>query len=187
MKKITYFAMCVLLLFVGLLGLHLAAQSGGTESRATENAPVFSLLDPDVAEPSEKELLEQKIAVRRRIVMQVDVHAQAGSLHGSVSLLAEAYANLAAAEIELYRFTGEQDKLLDALKARVEHLAKKREATINAYENARGTLAEICEAELQLIDALLEQKRVRASSASWGRCPSCPLNLDAPLTFDNGE
>jgi len=163
MKKITYFTVCVLLLFGGLLGLHLAAQLGGTESRATENAHVFSLLDQDVTERSEKELLEQKIVVHRRIVMQVDAHAQAGSPQGSVMLLAEAHANLAAAEIELYRYSGEQDKLLAALQASVEHLTEKLRATYAAYEATRATLAVVHEAELQLLDALLEQKRVRAS------------------------
>ena len=163
MKKIACFAVCALFLFGGLLGLHLAAQSGGTENRATENAPVFSLLDSDVAECSEKELLERKIAVRRRIIIQADAHAQIGSFQGNAMTRAEAYADLAAAEIELYRYTGEQDKLLAALKARIEHLTEKLRATHNAFEATRVTLAAVHEAELQLLDALLEQKRVRAS------------------------
>ena len=160
MNKITIIAVCVCFLFGGLLGLHLAAQPGGTERRATENPSAFSLLDPNVSERSEKELLEQKVIARQRIVAQIEAHVQAGSPRGSAIRLTEVHANLATAEIELYRYTGEQDKLLAALKARVEHLTDKLRATIGAFEHSVVEKETVHEAELQLLDALLEQKRV---------------------------
>jgi outer membrane protein TolC len=157
MNKTTILAACIVLLFGGLLGLHLAAQPGGTGSRATENASNFSLLDPNVSERSERELLERKVIVHRRIVMRVESHVQAGQ--GNAMRLAEARADLAAAEIELYRYTGEQDKLLVALKARVEHLTEKLRAATNAFDANVSSLDEFHAVELQLLDALLEQKR----------------------------
>ena len=163
MKKTACFAVCISFLFGGLLGLHLAAQPGSAGSRATENAPDFSLLDPNVAERSEKELLERKVAARKGILNGVDRLAQVGSPRGNATALAEAHAGLATAEIELYRYTGEQDKLLASLKARVEHLTKKLRAVALAFEAATVSLEVVHEAELQLLDALLEQKRVRAS------------------------
>ena len=163
MKKIACFAVCISFLFGGLLGLHLAAQPGGAGSMATENAPDFSLLDPNVAERSERELLERKIVVHRNIVALADGYAQVGNRRGNAMVLAGARADLAAAEIELYRYTGEQDKLLVALQARVEHLTEKLRATTAAYTAEAATLGTVSEVELQLLDALLEQKRVRAS------------------------
>jgi len=40
---------------------------------------------------------------------------------------------------------------------------EKLRAVSNAYQGATATLDEVSEVELQLLDALLEQKRVRAS------------------------
>ena len=163
MKKIAFFAVCISFLFGGLLGLHLAAQPGGAGSWATENAPNFSLLDPNVAERSEKELLERKIVAHWNIVDLAGMYAQVGDRRGNAMVLAGARADLAAAEIELYRYTGEQDKLLVALQARVEHLTEKLRAAAAANAVDAATLGTVSEVELQLLDALLEQKRVRAS------------------------
>jgi len=164
MKKIVCFAVCISFLFGGLLGLHLAAQPGGAGSRTAENAPDFSLFDPNVAERSEKELLERKVVAHWNIVMQANAFAEVGDpRRGNAMALAEAHAGLAAAKIELYRYTGEQDKLLVALKTRVEHLTEKLRAAVAAYELATVPLEVILEVELQLLDALLEQKRVHAS------------------------
>lgn len=163
MKNTTILAVCFCLLLGGLLGLHLVAQPGGTGSRATESAPAFSLLAPNVSERSEKELLEQKVVAHQGIVAQIEAHAQMGTPRGTAIRLAEVHANLATAEIELYRYTGEQDKLLAALKARVEHLTDKLRATTNAFENSTTDMESVHEAKLQLLDALLEQKRVHAS------------------------
>jgi len=172
MNKTTILAVCILFLFGGLLGLHLAAQPGGTESRGTESratgnapddAPAFSLLDPNVAERSERELLERKVVVHRNIVAQIDGLVQAGSRHGTANRLAGARADLAAAEIELYHHTDEQEKLLAAHQARVEHLKEKLRVTVQGFEIAAVSLDAVFEAELKLLDALLEQKRDRAS------------------------
>ena len=159
MNKTTILAVCFLFLFGGLLGLHLVAQPGGAGSRAADDTPAFSLLDPNAADRSERELLERKVVARQRIVAQVEVYGEVGDPRGRVTILAEAHADLAAAEIELYRYTGEQDKLLAALKRRVEHLTEKLRAVVAAHELNRATSEAIHEAESQLIDALLEQKR----------------------------
>ena len=159
MNKTTLLVACILFLCGGLLALHLAAQPG-SGSMIVNNAPTSSALDPNVMERSEKELLEQKIVVHQRIVLQLQTYADAGDRRGNAARLAEARANLAAAEIELYRHTGEQDKLHAALKTRVAHLNENLRATIVAFNMNATTMEVVSEAELQLLDALLEQKRV---------------------------
>ncbi|MCL2711522.1 MAG: hypothetical protein FWE95_11640 [Planctomycetaceae bacterium] len=158
MNKTTLLVACILFLCGGLLVLHLAAQPG-SGSMIVNNAPTSSALDPNVMERSEKELLEQKIVVHQRIVLQLQTYADAGDRRGNAARLAEARANLAAAEIELYRHTGEQDKFLSAQNARIEHLTTKLRAATVAYGMDVASLGEVSEAELQLLDALLEQKR----------------------------
>jgi hypothetical protein len=166
MKNTTFFAVCVLLLLGGLFCLHLAAQSGGPGGPGYPGAIVFdtplSLLDPKVSELSERELLEMKVDRCRRIVIIVKAHAAAGNPAGRPHLLAEAQANLADAEIELYRYTNEQDKLLVALDAKVKALTDKVRAVVNSHNNGTVTMATVCEAEVQLLDALLERKRARS-------------------------
>jgi hypothetical protein len=155
MKKTTFFAVCILLLFGGLLCLHLVAQS----DKAKENAAV-SLLEPKIKELGERELLEMKVARYRKLADIADLQWQTESRNGTVAQQADAYAQLAAAEIELYRFTGDRDKLIAALDAKVEALTRKVEYVTVVHEVAKATPAGIVyEAEIQLLDALLELKR----------------------------
>jgi hypothetical protein len=95
----------------------------------------------------------------KKIVDSVTIAYNAGQPAGSATRMAEAQANLAAAEIELYRHTGEQDKLHTALQARVEFLTVKLRAVVLAHEAGTTLLGNVGEAEIQLLDALLEQKR----------------------------
>jgi hypothetical protein len=89
----------------------------------------------------------------------VTAHYEAASQKGRYYRLQESKADLAAAEIELYRHTGEQDKLRIAWKSRIEALFARVEAVSAAYAAETLELGDVSEAEIQLIDALLEQKR----------------------------
>ena len=185
MKKITFIALCVLLLCGGLFCFHLTAQTERTVS-----AKPVSLLEQKIEDISEWELLELKVATYQKIVDVVDAHARAGSPRGSSVQIAEAHANLAAAQIELYRHTGEQDKLLAAHQARVKALTEKLRAVTNAHEHTTMTSKEFHEAEIQLLDALLEQKRepfapqITATNPPNGAKDVDPNITEISVTFD---
>ena len=157
MKKIVTFTLCALLLCGGLLCLHLVAQT------RIENTPVpakqGSLIDSKPEEWSERDLLERKVVAYRHIADQVARYHAAGSPAGNASRLAESHANLAAAEIELYRHTGEQVKLRVALESQIEALTDRLRAVTVAYEAATCNLADVSAAEIQLLNVLLERKR----------------------------
>ena len=184
MKKRTILVVCVLLLCGGLSCLHLTGQNTSSSAVPT------SLLDYKLDECSELELLELKIAACQTIVRHVTAAAEMGSPSGRFTRLETVRAGLAAAEIELYRHTGDQEKLLAAHKARVEALTHKLQAVTNSYEAAYVTAVEVSEAEIQLLDALREQKReqkhpqITASSRSKDMpqpCPQCKGTGNAPF------
>ena len=157
MKKTVFLSVFVLLLCGGLLCLHLTAQP----ERASNAPPVVSLLEMNFDEVSERQLLEMKVDTYQKLL---DLAVWGFEL-GLLPHLTEARANLAAAQIELYRYTGEQDNLFAALQARVDALRLKLRATMVAYEHVPPgalTLPTLHEAEIELLDALLEQKRARA-------------------------
>ena len=162
MKKTLFFAANLLLFGVGLLCFHLTAQSVG-ENRGRENAAPVSILDQKVENSSERELLELKIASHRKLADSISALSRAGAPAGNAYRLADAHANYASAEIELYQHTGEREKLRTALKAKVEALSDKLRAVLFAYEAATVSLDVVCATEIQLLDALLEQKRIIAS------------------------
>ena len=160
MKKTIIVIFGALFLCGGLFCLHLTAQ---TARNSFSPADKNSLLHRKFEECSEQELLELKVAAHRKILESVIAHSEAGSPLGSYARLQGAQAGLAAAEIELYRHTGEQDKLRIALQARVDALTEKLRAVTSAYEAASGSAGpvDVCEAEIQLLDALLEQQRAK--------------------------
>lgn len=168
MKKTPFLTLVALLFCGGLFCLHLSAQrldlfSGALvfDDLLTIPAQTLpnSLLDRKLEECNERELLELKVATYRKLAHHVADAARLGAPDGSVLRLTEAHANLATAEIELYRHTGDQTKLRIALKSRVEALTDKRQAMIHAHEAGRVSLIVLYESEAQLLDALLEQKR----------------------------
>ncbi len=109
------------------------------------------------------------IEITPRLPDYVDAAHRSGSPAGTVVRQAEVRAELAAAEIELYRHTGERDKLTAALESRVEARKNKLQAVTAGYEVGTASRGELCDAENQLLDAMLEQKRVQvASMRPWG-------------------
>ena len=161
MKKAIIYTVCVLFFCGGLFVLHLVAQIGGLNVRPA--AVPVSLLDLKIEKYSERELLELKVASYRKLADFTADQSKIGSRAGTAVRLAESHADLAAAEIELYRHTGEREKLLTALQTRVEALTDKLRAVTSAYEIEVERLDAVLAAEVQLLDALLEQKRVHAS------------------------
>ena len=163
MRKAIIYIVCVLFLCGGLFGIHLAAQISGLGG-VRPAAVSVSLLDPKIKECSERELLELKVASYRKLADLAAAQSEIGSRAGTAVRLAESHADLAAAEIELYRHTGEREKLRTALKTRVEALTDKLQAVTTAQEFFGAARSdEVYAAEVQLLDALLEQKRVHAS------------------------
>jgi len=158
-KKTALFAACILLLFGGLFCLHLTAQPG---SLIGSPAQPVSLVDLNIEETSERELLELKVAVHRNLVSLTTAAYKADLPSADITALAESHAHLAAAEAELYRYTGEQDKLRAALKEKAEALTDKLRGATLMFEAGALTRAVLGEAELQLLDALLELKQVSA-------------------------
>lgn len=110
-----------------------------------------------------------KVASIRTLADSIDAARQGGFPEGSALRHADVHAELAATEIELYRYTGEREKLLAALDAKVEALTNKLHS-VNAGRQAGTIKLEIlCETETQLLDALLERKRTRvAFMRPWG-------------------
>jgi NhaP-type Na+/H+ and K+/H+ antiporter len=158
MKRTTVIAVCVSLLFGGLLCLHLAAQSDKTEVKA----PV-SLLDMKIKDSGERELLEMKVESCRKIVDLANLRQQAPPTRGNTATATrhtEAYVLLATAEIELYHHIGDRVKLFVALDAKVEALTQKLHNATELHRNGMITSDEVCETEIQLLDALLERKRM---------------------------
>jgi len=156
MKKTIICAVCILCLCGGLFCVHLVAQP-------EKPAPV-SLLDPKISDQSERELLELKVVSHRKLVDNIAAYAQAGDPRGRASQLTEVHAGLYTAEIELYRHTGERDKLLAAMQSKVDVLREKLRAVMVGYELNTVPLDVVGTTEIQLLDALLEQKRVRAAT-----------------------
>ena len=163
MKKIAIVSLCSLLFCGGLFCLHLVAQSvGRIDGALVFDEPLSTptpLSDRNLEECSERELLELKVTAYQLIVANIAVHYEAGALKGGLALLCDSQADLAAAEIELYRHTGEQDKLRQALQAKVGARKEQLEAVIQSYEAERIGLSGLSKVKVQLIDALLEQKR----------------------------
>ena len=124
MGKTVIGAVCVLLLCGGLFCAYLAAQIGMLENIRPAEEPI-SLLDLKIEELNERELLELKVTSHRKRAASVASLAALGAPDGSAIRLAEVHADLIAAEIELYRYTSDRDKLLAALKARVDALTDK--------------------------------------------------------------
>ena len=158
MKKTAFFVPCFLLLCGGLFCLHLTAQPK-TDSSAKPN----SLLDRKINLYSERELLELKVASYRKIVDSITISHAVANRTGDAIRLAEARADLAAAEIEFYRYTGERDKLLISLETKIDTLTDKLRIVSKLYEVDMIPQTVLCAAEIQLLDALLEQKRVGTS------------------------
>ena len=155
MRKTVFLSVCVLLLCGGLFCLHLTAQP----ERASNPPPVVSLLEMNFDEVSERQLLEMKVDAYQKLLDLAVLNFESGLLPH----LTEARANLAAAQIELYRYTGEQDKLFAALQARIDILKEQLQREIEAFRHgARQNLSVAYETEIELLDALLEQKRARA-------------------------
>jgi hypothetical protein len=161
MKKTFIVIFGALLLCGGLFCLHLTAQTA--RNSFSPPADKNSLLHRKFEKCSEQELLELKVAAHRKILESVVALGEAGSPLGTYTRLLESQAGLIAAEIELYRHTGEQDKLRIALQARVDAMTEKLRSVTSTYEAASGSirLVDVCEAELQLLDALLEQQRAK--------------------------
>ena len=155
MKKTVFLSVCVLLLCGGLFCLHAQPERAG-------DIPTVSLLEMNFDEVSERQLLEMKVDAYQKLLDLVVLKFESG--FGGATHLAEARANLAAAQIELYRYTGEQDKLFAALQARVDAMRTKLYATRVAHDHvSKGFTSKVLhEAEIELLDALLEQKRARA-------------------------
>ena len=161
MKKTALFAVCVLLLCGGLFCLHLTAQP----ERTSTSEKLTSLLDLKIEDTSERELLELKVASCQQLVKFVLAARDGGLREGSTTRSCEANAYLAATEMELYRHTGERDKFLAAMEAKVQAQYEKLRAVTAMIEMAdrRARQPELSEAQIQLLDALLEQKRILAS------------------------
>jgi len=166
MKRTVIFIVGVLLFCGWHFYLHLIAQTGEAENSVAPVKPV-SLLDPKIEECSERELLELKVAAYRKLADYAADAAVIGAPAGRVAQLADAHADLAAAEIELYRHTGDQNKLRIALKARVEALSDKLRGVTLGYEVESLPASAVREAEVQLLDALLEQKRAAGIWKGW--------------------
>jgi Skp family chaperone for outer membrane proteins len=158
MKKHLIITASILLFCGGLFALHLAAQSVKTAPPTEEKIPLF---DPRVEQCSERELLELKVKSYEKMLEQIENHAKAGTPLGRSQHLADARANLADAEAELYRHIGDTVKLQAALKAKVEAYREKLRAENNAFESGATRMDSVCTAEIQLLDALLEQKRIK--------------------------
>jgi hypothetical protein len=178
MKKVIVFAVCVPFLLGGLFCLHLAAQPGIVTSKVKN----VSLLDPKIGEWSERELLEMKVDRYRQIAEHVKQMCEVGLPAGTASALAEAYAHLANAEVELYRHTGEQKKLLAALDAKVDALTDKVRAVTATLEMAVAHPMTLSQAEIQLLDALLERKRGQIAGGSKEPATTSPI-AGVPLAF----
>jgi hypothetical protein len=173
MKKTIIITACILFFCAGLFRLHLTAQWSENphlgsmvfdvlDSDDPPQAALTSLLDRKLEECSERELLELKVTTYRKLANYVATASKVGSPAGSAIRLAEAHTDLAAAQIELYRCTGEQNKLLAAHQARVEALTDKLRAVSQANDAGAIKSNVLYEAEVQLLDAILEQKRVPA-------------------------
>ena len=159
MRKTVFLSVCVLLLCGGLFCLHLTAQP----ERTSNPSPVVSLLEMNFDEVSERQLLEMKVDAYKKLLDLAILRFESASPSGTAIHLAEARAKLAAAQIELYRHTGEQDKLLAALQARIDILKEQLQHEIELFRHgARRNLSAMYETEIKLLDALLEQKRARA-------------------------
>jgi hypothetical protein len=171
MKKTLFLTLFALLFCGGLFCLYLSAQQidffrGSSGALVFDDLPTIpaqtppaSLLDRNLEECNERELLELKVATHRKLAHSVAAHAEYGAPAGSAFRLAESHAGLAAAEIELYRHTGDQTKLRIALKSRIEALTDKCRALAHAQETGRVSVSVLYESESQLLDALLEQRR----------------------------
>ena len=153
---------CVSLFCGGWICFRLTAQSY-VQSEKTNAGANASLLDTTFADRSERELLELRVEAYQNIFRTVKSHFEAGSSRGRVPLLCQARADVASAKIELYRHTGERDKLHVALKEKIEALTEKHQSLVHAYNTDTVLSTDLYEAEIQLLDALLEQKRLAES------------------------
>jgi hypothetical protein len=167
MKKGIILTAYILLFSGGLFCLHMTAQlgvgvRGALASDELSITPV-SLLDQQLDEYSERELLEMRVAIAQKSYSYTARLAEEGI--ASLEELIEAKVDLADVEIEFYLHIGDQEALRTALQAKVD-CRKQQLLRTNAHNEAgsmRGTSEELRRAEMQLLDAVLEQKRVLAS------------------------
>jgi len=158
MRKTALLALCVLLLCGGLFCLHLTAQPGNLNAALEKE---YSLIDLKIDETSERELLELKVASRQKIADSITVEYKAAAPRGALNRMMQAHANLAAAKVELYQHTGEREKLFIALEEKVSALTDNLRNAIIQHSMGVTTQDAVLEAEIQLLDAMLELKRER--------------------------
>ena len=158
MKNTMFLSVFALLLCGGLFCLHLTAQP----ERAGNASPVVSLLEMNFDEVSERQLLEMKVDAYQKLLDQAISDFEFNIPSGTATRLTEARANLAVAEIELRRYTGERDKLFAAQQARVHALIDKLSHVNSGIDLGVFPSAKLWETEIELLDALLEQKRASA-------------------------
>ncbi|MCL2005200.1 MAG: VCBS repeat-containing protein [Planctomycetaceae bacterium] len=116
---------------------------------------------------SERELLERKVALREGLLEDANLRSNLG-LPGSFELVADAQIHLADAKIELYRLTREWNELSSALQAKIDAIKSKHEAHIHLFALGHATSkGDVWEAEIQLLDALLELKRARPATPTF--------------------
>ena len=172
MKKTALIATCIPLLCGGLFCLHLTAQPGSLpRSLNGFTDKTISLIDLKIEETSERELLELKVASRKKFADSVTIAFDANIPSGTLNKMMQAHADLAAAKAELYRHTGEREKLLIALEEKVSALTDKLQGVILQHNvgavspNVTVVSSDVTtEAEIQLLEAMLELKREQSAN-----------------------
>ncbi|MDR0327876.1 MAG: hypothetical protein LBI05_06230 [Planctomycetaceae bacterium] len=169
MKKGIILTACILLFCGGLVCWYLTAQTyfGVDGVLVFDESSIIpdSLLDRKLEECSERELLEMKVAVAQYTFNYVTEQVKNG--FATFDQFIEAKVNLADAEIELYWHTGDQEALRTALQTKVESRKQQLMQTQVHHDvgSKRGAFPELRRAEMQLLDAVLEQKRVLANDS----------------------
>ena len=107
------------------------------------------------------ELLKKRVEVAKTKFERIEKLSQIGAREGSVSNILKARIELADREIELYRQTGEREKLLATLEQKKEAAVELLSAVRVAFELANARIDDVLEAELVLAEAEFALKQAQ--------------------------
>lgn len=110
----------------------------------------------------ERTLLEYRVAVKRDVFEAIEGLYNSGSPHGSRVRLLTAKAEMFEAEAELYAFTGERDKWLEAIRNEVRVREEFLKNIVGQWEFGTAGHIDVAGAETALLDAQLKYKRAQA-------------------------
>ncbi len=113
-------------------------------------------------------LLQKRVEMTKRIMDQVLAMNQAGAPGGKGTAFPDAQIKHTSALVDLYRYTGQQEKLLEAVAMKYDAAKAKHQICSAGYKAGTVTLDVLSTAELELAETEYELKAAKLSTKEPG-------------------